>query len=420
MDTGPRQSGTEGAATVPLWRNARFQLLWTGGAASLLMTEVHAIAIPLLMLRLTGSSALAGTFGATQLAAAVALGIPAGSLVDRHNRWTVLVAAEVVRLVTVSGVLLGSLTDRLSAPLLIVAAAVMGTCTPFVGGARMVMIRRIVPQEQLRNALTQDEIRGHAVSLTGPSLGGFLASLSRSVPFMLTAALSLFSVVCALLVGRSSGRIHKEAIDAEADKPMGRLHGLRVLWRDPVLRFGTLFATTSNFALAPLVLVVVVGLRRQDVSSTVIGVTTAALVAGGLVGTLLVTPLQSRLSPGRLLLVVGGCHSGPRRCLAVFTGPVGVAVLLALIGLLGPVVRILIYILIFQQVPDAYRGRTVTSFMTVTGAGSAVRLLASGLLLERHPAIAVALLAVVLGAVVLAGSSNAGVRAAEWPAPRSD
>lgn len=407
--------------TVPLRRNVRFQLLWSGGAGSLLISEVHTVAIPLLILGLTGSSALAGAFGATQLAAAVSLGIPAGSWVDSHNRWSVLAIAETARLLIIAGVLVGSREDVLSAPLLLAAAAVMGACTPFVGGARMVMIRRVVPQEQLRGALTQDEIRGHAVSLTGPSLAGFLTSVSLSAPFVLTTALALFSLTCALLVGRSAGRVDHDHDDSgESGVEAGPLHGLRVLWQDPVLRFGTLFATTSNFALAPLVLIVLVGLRRQNASPTVIGITIAALAVGGLAGTLLVSPLQDRFGPGTLLLGVGGLTAVLVACLGVVRGPVGVAVLLALIALGGPVVRILIDILIFQQVPDAYRGRTVTSFMTVAGAGSASGLLASGFLLERDAAVAAGLLATALAAVVVLGSANGRVRTAAWPGPRED
>lgn len=63
---------------VPLRRNARFQLLWIGGAASRLGSEFTRLAMPLLVLALTGSPGLAGVVAGARMVALLLVQLPAG------------------------------------------------------------------------------------------------------------------------------------------------------------------------------------------------------------------------------------------------------------------------------------------------------------------------------------------------------
>ncbi|AOR29941.1 hypothetical protein BFF78_01565 [Streptomyces fodineus] len=51
-------------AALPLRRNWRFQVFWSGAVASLLGLKMAGLAYPLLILGLTGFPATAGAFGA--------------------------------------------------------------------------------------------------------------------------------------------------------------------------------------------------------------------------------------------------------------------------------------------------------------------------------------------------------------------
>lgn len=105
--------------------------------------------------------------------------------------------------------------------------------------------------------------------------------------------------------------------------------------------------------------------------------------------------------------------------IAALALPLGVwwlATALFLLGLGGPSMRVLIDILIFRQIPDEQRGRTVTAFMTVLGAGSSLGMITSGLLLEYLSAPAAILtLAVVLAIALGISGSDRRIRSVQWP-----
>ena len=76
---------------LALWRNRNFLLLWGGQAISILGTSISTLALPLLLLALTHSPTQAGFVAATQTVPYVLLSLPAGALVDRWNRKTVMI-----------------------------------------------------------------------------------------------------------------------------------------------------------------------------------------------------------------------------------------------------------------------------------------------------------------------------------------
>lgn len=71
---------------VPLRRNASFQLLWVGSATSQLDSQLTRLAMPLLILALTGSAGWVGIVVGVRVTATVLLQIPAGVWVQEESR----------------------------------------------------------------------------------------------------------------------------------------------------------------------------------------------------------------------------------------------------------------------------------------------------------------------------------------------
>ncbi|GGJ92483.1 MFS transporter [Pilimelia anulata] len=398
----------------PLRRNRNFQLLWGGSAFAFLGKEITDLAYPLVILGLTGSPAWAGAFGGVQLFVALLVGLPAGALADAHDRRRLLVIMETVRVLAATSVLVAVLRDAVTLPHLLAVAVLIGAVAPLGGSARMLLVRAVVPPRQLTAALTREEVRSHAVGLGGPPLGGLLYATALALPFLATAVAFAVSLVCALFVRPPAPAARPEP---EGGPLLGRaLAGLRLLWASPVLRHGTLFAAALNMVTAPLLLVVIVLLRREGASATMIGLTSVGLALGGLAGTVLVKPLHRALRPGALMLWLGGTAVVLIAALALPWGAWWLATALFLLGLGGPSMRVLVDILIFRQVPDGQRGRAVTAFMTVLGAGASVGVLGSGLLLEHLPAAyAIPVLAGVLALAVARAFTDPRIRATQWP-----
>src|SRR4051794_41339681 len=67
--------------------------MWIGDAVSSLRSQASQLALPLLVLAVTGSPAQAGILGAIRGASYLLFGLPAGALIDRWNPRVVVVVS---------------------------------------------------------------------------------------------------------------------------------------------------------------------------------------------------------------------------------------------------------------------------------------------------------------------------------------
>jgi predicted MFS family arabinose efflux permease len=404
-------------APGPLRQNLRFQTLWLGQAFSCTGVAVADVAYPLAILAVTGSPALAGLFAAVQATGMLLAGLPAGQLADRYDRRLIVITSEGCRALVTGLVAAALALGWLSLPLLIGAALLLGVGSAVTGPARLLLVRAVVPDEQLASALTQDQVRTDGAQLVGPPLAGVLyavRALGHAVPFLCTAGSFAASLVTALVI--KVGPARPEAPDAGPRRRAGLLAGVAALWSDPVLRAIVLLVMVVNTIAAGLTLVTVVILRDQSVPPALIGVALTGAAAGGLAGAALVRPLH-RLRPGVLLIAECVLLIPLVALLAVPLGPWWVGGLLFVSMLGTPALRVLIEVLIFRQAPAEQRGRVIAAVLTLFGLGLPVGAAASGLLLQCLPAQhAVLVLAAALGAGVLCCAGKRVLWRARWPA----
>lgn len=399
-------------APAPLSRNRRFQALWIGGAAAYLGSSFVTVAAPLLVLGITGSAAQAGFYGFVDAAASIAAGLPAGAALDRHDRRTLMIGSELVRALAFATAVVALLAGRLTMPHVLAVAAVTGAARPFSGPARSLATRSVVAPEQLTRALAAEEVRTHTASIIGPSLAGVLFAVSRALPFFGAAFGCLVSALCAFAIPR----------DAEAGKARreiargGSLDGVKILLRDPVLRVCLIALSLVNLGGVAIELVVVVLVREHGGSSSAVGAAFALSALGGLLGAALVTPLHRLLPPGRLLIALMLWVAVVNTALVVPLGAWWYGAVLGVTMLGVPAAVVLLDVLIFRQVDDAVRGRTISSTMTILNLGLALGPLAAGLLLQYVGATsAVIVFSAVIALAGLAALSNRTVRSAPWP-----
>jgi MFS family permease len=407
----------EMADQQPLRRNRRFQYLWLGSTVGYLGIETADIAYPLAVLALTGSPAAAGLFGVVQLLATLVVGLPAGVLTDRYDRRRILLLSEGTRALAAASVAVALADHRLGLTQLLVVAGVLGACNPFTATARMLLVRTVVPDEQLTEALTTEQIRDGLTQLVGPPLGGLLYGLRQLLPFAVSAVAFAVSWLTVLQVKVP----RREPAPAGAGSP-GALAGLRTIWRDPTLRAATLLVAVLNTVGAPVLLITTVLLRSQHVSPALIGVAVAGYAVGGLTGAALVKPLHRRWQPGQLLIGAALIEAPLLFGLGIKLGPWWVGALLLCAGLGIPALQVLVDVLIFRQVPDEQRGRVISATITLIGIGMPVGTGLAGLLLQYLAAPYA--MAVLAGILALAGgyaATRRHLRTARWPiSPASD
>jgi MFS family permease len=409
---------------LPLRRNLRFQTLWIGMTASTMGVSVADVAYPLIILAMTGSPALAGLFAAVQAVGMLVAGLPAGSLADRYDSRTIVIATEAARTAVAAGVVVALVAGWLSLPLLLAAAALLGVGQAVKGAAGLLLMRSVVAPEQLTRALTQDEVRMNGAALAGPAIGGALYgvhALAHALPFIFTAGSFLVALATAALMAFVPGQprgVRVQPTDQPADTAGsgGMLAGLRTLWDQPVLRAATMLIMFVNTIGAGLDLVIIVILRHQAVPPSMIGLALGLGAAGGLAGAPLVGVLH-RLRPGVLMLGMCLLDVLILGLLAVPFGPWWVSGLLFIVMLGVPALRVMVDILVIRQAPPEQRGRVVAALMTLIGLGIPAGLAGCGLLLQYLPAQAAMLvLAAIEAAGVAYGSTKRQLRQARWPA----
>jgi MFS family permease len=396
---------------VPLRRNLRFQTFWTGSASATLGQAVGDVAYPLAIVTMTGSPGKAALFSAVQITGMLAAGLPVGSLADRYDSQRLALVANAIRTTVACVVAIALAGGWLTLPLLVAAAVVLGAGQALGGATNILLLRSIVPGEQLTLALTQDEVRINGASLAGPALAGTLYGLHQVAPFTFTAAAFFVALTATVFLPAGLARPTPAKEAAEG----GMLAGIRELWGQPVLRAAVMLVMGVNTVGAGLELVVIVILRHQAVPPYSIGLALGIGAAGGLAGAPLVKFLH-RLPPGVLLLAVCGMEVPILLLLAVPFGPWWAAgVLFA--GLLGvPALRVLADILIIRQATPERRGRVVAAVMTLIALGMPVGIAGCGLLLQYLPAqIAMLALAAAMAVVTALGLSCPELRHARWP-----
>ncbi|MFF4341658.1 MFS transporter [Kitasatospora sp. NPDC001540] len=401
------------AAVVPLRRNRRFQTLWAGSASAMLGTCLADTAYPLLLLAMTGSPTVAGAFGAVQFGASVLFGLHGGTVADRHDRRRILILADTARLLTALSVALALAAGRLTVPHALFAAAVIGATMAYGGPARMLALRAVVPPEQLRQALSQDELRVNGAALAGPPLAGFLLGLGTAVPFLTTVLTSGLALGASVAVRFDS---RPDAREQAGGKEKGAAFaGLRHLFANRMLRGTVLVVSALNLTGSAMLLAVMVLLRDHGTTEAGIGLALTGEAVGGLLGALLVSRLHRLLRPGVLLLAVAWSAVLSFAAPAAAAGPLVVFAALALTGLGVPALRVMLDVLVFQRVPEAMRGRAVAGTMTLLMAGLPLGTMAAGLLLDRLPAPTVLLLlAAVLAAALLPLTLGRSLRGTGW------
>ncbi|MDI5966355.1 MFS transporter [Streptomyces sp. SL13] len=406
----PPQDGA-GQALVPLRRNWRFQALWAGSAASMLGARMADTAYPLLLLAMTGSSAMAGAFGGVQMTASLVFGVHGGSTADRHDRRTVLIIADGVRCLVTCSIPVALWLHCLTVVQTLLVAVVIGAATAYTGPTRLLAVRSVVPKAQLRQALSQDEARANGSSLLGPPIAGFLFGVGRQAPFLGTAFGSLVAFAAACVV-------RFDTAGAGGGRPRGSaLEGFRYLVHSRDLRPTLAVACVLNLCSTALVLPVIVLLRSHGTHTGGIGLALSGEAVGGILGALLIGRLHRLMGPGKLLL------ASTWICVPLFFAPLlpggAVTVFLALVVtmLSMPALRVMVDVLIFQQVEDELRGRVVAATMMLFMLGVPAGMFGSGLLLDWFsPGATLAFFAALLAAALVPATLSRRLRGAVWPA----
>ena len=218
---------------APLRRNRDFMLLQFSQLVSSGGSQITAIAYPLLVLSLTGSSAKAGLVAFARLLPSALFALPAGLAADRWNRRRVMLGAHVTRSVAVGTLGLLIVADEIVFWVIPIVAFVEGVGSAFYGAAQAGALRAVVPQKQLPAAVSVVTGREAVVIVAAPPVGGALFGVARALPFLVHAMSYAVSTVLLLLM-RTPFQEERESDVAPLRTRLAE--GFRFLWNHAFLR----------------------------------------------------------------------------------------------------------------------------------------------------------------------------------------
>ena len=363
-----------------LLKNRNFMLLWGGQLISSMGTTITSIALPLIVLALTGSAFQAGSIAALRGAAYVLWAIPAGALIDRWNRKTVMVIANLGSGLAIGSIYVALLLKHLSIPQLYLAGAIEGSFFVFASLARFTAFPLVVTKEQFPAAVAQTSIADNLAVLIGPPLGGLLfqtvgaafAFLADSFSYFVNA-ISIFFINVPLQLERPTSKkdFHKEVIE-----------GVLFLWRQPMLRFLNLLSAGRAILEFGLYLLIIVVAKEHNASPLIIGSIFAIGAAGGIIGASLASPIYKRSSFSTLLRTASMLNFLIFSLYAFALNDLSLALITAALFAIFPIFDITNATYTVSVVPDAIRGRMLSLTRLVRKGANSLGVFATGILLH--------------------------------------
>ncbi|MEV6866179.1 MFS transporter [Streptosporangium subroseum] len=268
------QSDAEPRLSAAYWR------LWWATGVNTVGDGAFAAVVPLLAVTITRDPRLVSVVSAATYLPWLLLSLPAGALVDRHDRVGLMWRSQAIQAVIVS--ILGVLAafDQVGIPVLAITAFGLGACEVVFANAAQSILPDIVAEPLLHRANgNQQTITVIGYQFLGPPIGSLLFAVAVALPFGMDAgSFALSAALLATLPRRGRRQIeHPPMRTAIAD-------GLRWLARHRLLRTLAVLLGVNTFC-GQLGNVTLVLLATQTLRLDARGY--GLLLAGAAIGSLL-------------------------------------------------------------------------------------------------------------------------------------
>jgi MFS family permease len=339
------------------------------------------LALPLLVLGLTGSAVQAGLVGALGRLPYLLLGLVAGVLVDRLDRQRVMVVCEAGRALALGSVAASVWLGHLSLAQLDVVALIEGALFTGFNTAEAATLPTLVGREQLAAAFAQREGVWSAANVVGPALGGALFGLHPFLPF---AADALSYMVSALTLLGLRLPQPPERGRGRGAPAVPRAIGEALSWlrHQPQVRYLTLLSLAFELALSGTILAVVVQARQQQATPQAIGVMLTLGALGTTAGYLVAPWLRRRFSLRRVVVSALGLLTVPWWLYALSPDPVVTGLLMAGAGGAASVYLVADVACRVARIPDELQGRLNSMFGVLSFGVESLSLALGGVLVQ--------------------------------------
>ncbi len=341
--------------------NRDFRYLWIGNTLSGCGDQFFLVALPWLILQLTGSGAVLGGImmvGAIPRAALMLLG---GAVTDRVSPRKIMILTAAARTLLVAALAALVWAHRVQTWQLYGLSFLFGVADAFAAPAAQTFLPSLVTPGQLpaANALSQGTQQLTTLVVPAPA-GIIVAALGIAAAFSIDAVSFLF-IIAALLMLRDPPRIESAA--SRSGIVQSILEGLRYVKDDVALRSLLLVAAVLNFCITGPMSVGLAFLAKQEFGSpTAFGVLVSSVAGGSLAG-LALAALRRQRRRGRLLLVVSTAVGICIGAISVFHQLWSLVLILFVMGASAGFLNVQLIAWFQQRVERAMLGRVMSVLM---------------------------------------------------------
>src|SRR5215217_220120 len=356
-------------------RVRNFRLLWIGEAISLLGDQFYMIALPWLVLQLTGSALALGTVMALAGIPRAVFVLVGGAFVDRFSPRSVMIASNFARLVLV--VLLSALvlTNTIRIEMLYAFALAFGLADSFYFPGQSAIIPQLLSEDQLQAGNTFVQGTAQLSLFLGPVLAGVLIALlghaatadrasstaGIGIAFGIDALSFVASLLCLYLMRTPNLPKH---VGEQQNVIESIKVGVAYLWSQTILRVFFLLMIAMNFlVLGPLVVgIPLLAATRLAEGAAAFGIVMSAFGGGALLGIILSNVLPP-LKPkhfGTMLLLITSCLGIGIALMPLFSSTAVVSVIMLLMGVTNGYVNINFFTWLQKRIPQELMGRVMS------------------------------------------------------------
>lgn len=334
-----------------LFSNRYFRNLILGSTISMFGDQFYLVALPWLVLQLTGSSIALGTVLMTAAVPRAVLMLIGGAISDRTSPRKVLLLTAWTRTVFVAAIAALGWAKLLSLWHVYVLAFAFGVADAFAIPSMQALLPVLVPREQLTQANSIFQGSMQITMISGPAPAGAMIKNFGTMWAFFIDAISFLFIIAPLSVipdaektpGQHSARNVWHSI----------LEGLRYVFNDSAMRTMIAFSTSLNFfIMGPIMVGLAIIAKKQFNSATAYGIMFSAFAFGGLAGSLM-AGMRKQRHRGILILVVGGV----------------IGILLSLVGLVHSLFA-LCALLFLMGITSGYSSVHITSWYQQRVEGS--------------------------------------------------
>jgi MFS family permease len=296
-----------------LWHHRDFLKFWTGDTFTQFTGQITDLALTTVaVLSLQVTAFQLGILNALGFIAFPVLGLFVGVWMDKVKRKPVMIAANLIQVVTLGSVPVVFLFGVLTLYQLYVVALIMGTTTLFFDVAYQAYLPSLVEREDVVEGNQKLQTSASAAQVVGPSVASGMMQL-------LGAAMSVAADVAGTLIGAFILiSVGKPEADPKSRDPAGKRpffeemkEGIRVITRNKLLWTQAGCTGTSNLGSNMFfVALFLYAYRTLGISKGVIGIAFSIGAVGFLAGVLVSTAVTRRLGLGRAIALAVASNFG--------------------------------------------------------------------------------------------------------------